>query len=64
MKNVPNCSNCWDKGYSTHYEGASYAMPDFIGDKKYKVSDEGIRIIFCRCKRGQFLKRNPKKIIL
>ena len=47
----PICSNCNDKGFTTEYKGAAYAMPDFFGDKKFKVGNEGVRKNKCKeCK--------------
>ena len=62
MKNIsPKCKNCYDKGYSTEYVGESFALPDFCGDKKYKVADAGIRINYCNCKKGKELEKKANK---
>jgi hypothetical protein len=57
----PKCKNCYDKGFSTEYVGASYAMPDFIGDKKYMVDAGGVKIKYCSCKKGKAMKYRAEK---
>lgn len=59
MSNIElKCRLCCDKGYSTEYVGASYAMPDFPGDKKYKVVDEGVVKHYCTCEKGRDMNPN------
>ena len=43
----PNCRNCWDKGYSTVYEGYNEAP---------KVHKK-----FCTCKKGKRLQSAERK---
>lgn len=56
----PKCKICWDKGFSTRYVGPSYAMPDFIGDRKYLVDKGGVKIKYCTCDKGKRLKFRNK----
>ncbi len=64
MKKIfnPKCRLCWDKGYSTEYVGSSYAMPDFHGDKEYKVADEGIVKHYCTCEKGREMNPNRNSL--
>jgi hypothetical protein len=57
----PKCRLCWDKGFSTEYKGASYAMPDFHGQKEHKVADEGVVKNYCSCEKGR--EMNPNKVV-
>jgi len=58
----PKCKNCYDKGFASVYEAGSYAMPDFYGDKKYRVQKVGIRIKYCTCLKGKRMKAYDKQI--
>ena len=51
------CPHCYNKGYSTEFMGASFAMADFIGDETYQIKNPGIVIHFCICSRGKDLQK-------
>ena len=50
------CPHCYNKGYATEFEGPSFCLADFIGDKTYQIKNPGIRIHFCKCGRGKDLQ--------
>jgi hypothetical protein len=61
------CTKCYDKGFSTVYQGGVYLMPDFCGDKKVCLENQGVKIKYCTCLNGKRLKHkaqgDSKKII-
>lgn len=62
---IPNCKNCWDKGFSTEYVGESIAHADFgdeFGGPQTKVVANA-RIVkhYCTCALGKRLERMDKR---
>jgi len=55
MKN--ECKNCYGKGYSTEMIGNTIAHADFIGDKTYMMEKAHIIIRYCKCDRGEQLRK-------
>jgi hypothetical protein len=55
LSKFPKCKHCYDKGYSTEFQGGQFCMADFIGDKTYQTKGAGIVVRLCNCGRGKDL---------